>query len=57
MQRDERMEQNVQLVEHVKKFFAKGDSTLATFFDIKRAFNTVWHAKLLAKMARLGLLV
>ena len=51
------MEQNVQLVEHVKKNFAKGDYSLATFFDIKRAFNTVWHATLLAKMATLGLLV
>ena len=49
------MEHVVRLIEHVKKNFAKGDSTLETFFDIKRAFDTVWHAKLLAKMASLGL--
>ena len=32
-----------------------GRTTVATFFDIKRAFDTVWHAKLLDKMQALGI--
>ena len=28
---------------------------LATFFDIKRAFDCVWHKKLLDKLSTLGL--
>ena len=29
--------------------------TVATFFDIKSDFDTVWHAKLLDKMQALGI--
>ena len=49
------MEQVVRLVEHVKKSRAIRRTTMATFFDIKRAFDTVWHGKLLDKLARLGI--
>ena len=27
---------------------------LATFFDVKRAFDTVWHSKLLDKLGKIG---
>ena len=33
------MEHVVQLIEHVRRDFAKGDSTLATCFNIKTAFR------------------
>ena len=49
------MKQVVQLVEHVNWDFAKGDSTQATLFYIKRPVERVWYAKLLAKLASLGL--
>lgn len=48
------MEQVVRLVEHVKKAWVNRDTTLATFFDIRRAFDTVWHEKLLQKLAKIG---
>ena len=38
-----------------KKALTAGLTTVATFFDIKRAFDTVWHAKLLDKMQALGI--
>ena len=37
------MEQVVRLVEHAKKAMINNETTVATFFDIKRAFDTVWH--------------
>ena len=49
------MEHVVRLSEHVKKALTGGRTTVATFFDIKRAFDTVWHAKLLDKMQALGI--
>ena len=49
------MEHVVKLSEHVKKALTGGHTTVATFFDIKRAFDTVWHAKLLDKMQALGI--
>ena len=30
-------------------------TTVSTFFDIKRAFDTIWHAKLLDKMQAVGI--
>ena len=53
------IEQVVRLTEHVKRAFVNGgkmgSTIVATFFDIKRAFDTVWHAKLLDKMQTLGI--
>ena len=44
----------VRLVEHIKKAKLIKRIIVATFFDIKKAFDTVWHAKLLDKLAKLG---
>lgn len=49
------MEHVIQLMEHVKRSLHNRQSTVATFFDIKRAFDTVWHKKLLNKIAKLGI--
>ena len=49
------MEHVVRLSEDVKRALTAGLTTVATFFDIKRAFDTVWHAKLLDKMQALGI--
>ncbi|KAL8578289.1 hypothetical protein ACOMHN_005680 [Nucella lapillus] len=51
------MENVVRLIEDTKKWSLKGKNkkTVATFFDIKKAFNSVWHAKLLNKMGALGI--
>ncbi|KAL8625927.1 hypothetical protein ACOMHN_012519 [Nucella lapillus] len=44
-------------IEDTKKWSLKGKNkkTVATFFDIKKAFDSVWHAKLLNKMGALGI--
>ncbi|KAL8568337.1 Dynein heavy chain 6, axonemal [Nucella lapillus] len=51
------MEHVVRLIEDTKKWSLKGKNkkTVASFFDIKKAFNSVWHAKLLNKMGALGI--
>ena len=50
------MEHVVHLMEDSKKWtWTKGNSTIATFFDIKKAFDTVWHAKLLHKLGKIGI--
>ncbi|KAL8582692.1 hypothetical protein ACOMHN_053286 [Nucella lapillus] len=51
------MEHDVRLIEDTKKWSLKGKNkkTVATFFDIKKAFDSVWHAKLLNKMGALGI--
>ena len=49
------MEHVVRLSKHVKKSPYGHCTTVATFFDIKRAFYTVWDAKLLDKMQALGI--
>ena len=43
------------LVEHARSTLTRKRSALATFFDIRRAFDTVWHGKLLHKLSQLGL--
>ena len=48
------MEHVVRLTEHVKKTLVVHDTTVATFFDIKHAFDTVWHEKLLDKLRTIG---
>ena len=49
------MEHVVRLSEHVKKALTAGLTTVAAFCDIKRAFDTVWDARLLDKMQALGI--
>ncbi|KAL8619683.1 hypothetical protein ACOMHN_019738 [Nucella lapillus] len=51
------MEHVVRLIEDTKKWSLKGKNkkTVATFFEIKKAFDSVWHAKLLNKMGALGI--
>ncbi|KAL8583342.1 hypothetical protein ACOMHN_057628 [Nucella lapillus] len=51
------MEHVVRLIEDNKKWSLKGKikKTIATFFDIKKAFDSVWHAKLLNKIGALGI--
>ena len=45
----------VKLTNHIKRQFSKRKSTLATFFDVKKAYDTVWHAKLLYKLNNIGI--
>ena len=42
------------LTSHIKTTLKKKRQVLAVFFDIKRAFDTVWHRKLLQKLQVLG---
>ena len=49
------MEYVVRFSKHVKKALTGCRTTVATFFDIKRSFDTVWHTKLLDKMQALGI--
>ena len=44
------MDHTVKLASHVKKAFAKRRPVAATFFDVKRAFDTVWHKLLIHKL-------
>jgi hypothetical protein len=45
----------VKLTTLVKRQFARRKSVLATFFDIKKAYDQVWHARLLYKLKSIGL--
>lgn len=45
----------VKLSNQIKKQFAKRKSVLATFFDVKKAYDSVWHAKLLSKLKSVGI--
>jgi ribonuclease HI len=47
------MEHVVHLVEHAKRAITNRQTTVTTFFDIKSAFDRVWHAKLLHKISQL----
>lgn len=49
------MEHVVRLTAHAKRALTRNRILMATFFDIRRAFDTVWHGKLLDKLAKLGL--
>jgi ribonuclease HI/exonuclease III len=49
------IEHVVHLVEHAKRAISNKQTTVTTFFDIKRAFDSVWHAKLLNKLRCLGI--
>ena len=45
----------VKLSAHVKKALAKRRTTLAAFYDVHRAYDSVWHGRLLSKLANIGL--
>ena len=45
----------VKLTAHVKKSLKRNKPTLATFFDVKRAFDSVWIGKLLQKISDIGI--
>ena len=49
------IDQLVKLTTHVKKQFARKKSTPATFFDVRKAYDKVWHARLLFKLKYIGL--
>ncbi|KAK7490561.1 hypothetical protein BaRGS_00018164, partial [Batillaria attramentaria] len=43
------------VVGHLSPDVTHGAKLVTTFFDIKRAFDTVWHAKLLDKLSSIGI--
>ena len=45
----------VKLSTNIKRQFARRQNVLATFFDIKRAYDQVWHAQLLNKLKKAGI--
>nr|KAG5705434.1 hypothetical protein BaRGS_004561 [Batillaria attramentaria] len=49
------MEHVASLTSEIKKAMVNKHSVVTTFFDIKRAFDTVWHAKLLDKLSSIGI--
>ena len=40
----------VKLTSHIKNSFHVIKCTLATYFDVKKAYDNVWHARLLYKL-------
>ena len=48
------IENLVKLSSHVKRAMMRRRPVLSTFYDIKRAYDTVWHAKLLDKLHKIG---
>jgi ribonuclease HI len=44
----------VKLSSNIKKQFAHRKSCLATFFDVKKAYDRVWHKRLLFKLKGIG---
>ena len=45
----------VKLTSHIKKQFSRRKGTLATFFYVKKAYDSVWHARLLYKLKNIGI--
>ena len=45
----------VKLTNNIKKQFARRKSTLATFFYVMKAYDCVWHARLLFKLKSIGI--
>ena len=44
----------VRLTNHIKRQFSRRKSVLATFFDVKKAYDSVWHRRLLFKLKNIG---
>ena len=49
------MEHVVKITSHMKKALNYKRQMFSTFFDIKRAYDSVWHAKLLNKLTKIGI--
>ena len=49
------IEHLVKLSTQIKHQFARRKNVLATFFDIKKAYDQVWHHRLLQKISSVGL--
>ena len=45
----------VKLTNHIKKQFSRRQSTLASFCYVKKAYDSVWHARLLYKLKNIGI--
>ena len=45
----------VKLTTQIKHQFARRQNVLATFFDIKKAYDQVWHSRLLYKLKTIGI--
>ena len=45
----------VKLTTQIKRQFARRKNVLATFFDVKKAYDQVWHYRLLQKLKSIGL--
>jgi ribonuclease HI len=45
----------VKLTNQIKKQFSRKKSTLATFFDVRKAYDSVWHSRLLYKLKNIGI--
>ena len=43
----------VKFTSHIKKQFSRGKSTLATFYYVKKSYDSVWHARLLYKLKKI----
>ena len=44
-----------QLTSHVEKAFKKGKHTMAIFFDLEKAYDTVWRSEILHSLHEMGL--
>ena len=49
------MEHLVKLTTQIKHQFSRRKSVLATFFDVKKAYDQVWHKRLLFKLKSAGI--
>ena len=49
------MEHIVKISSHARKALARRKKILSTFFDIRAAYDTVWHNKLLQKLNKIGI--
>jgi retron-type reverse transcriptase len=44
----------VKLTNQIKKQFSRKKSILAAFFDVRKAYDSVWHSRLLFKLKNVG---
>ena len=45
----------VKISSYIKKSMAKRKTVLSAFYDVYRAYDSVWHGRLLSKLAKIGL--